>query len=40
LENGLRYQRVQWIITHAIVEGDYELADLVQHAMCTLFGLH
>jgi len=39
-ENGVRYQRVPWVITHVIVEGEFELADLVQHAVCTLFGLH
>ena len=38
--NGVGYQRVSFVITHVIVDGDFELADLVQHALCTQFGLH
>jgi len=37
---GVHYQRVPWAITHAIIDVDFELADLVQNAMCTQFGLH
>jgi len=28
------------VITHVIVDGDFEQADLVQHALCTEVGLH
>jgi len=27
-------------MTHVIVDGDFQMADLVQHAVCTQFGLH
>ena len=38
--NGVRYHRVPWVITHVIVDGDFYLADLVQHSVCTQIGLN